>query len=194
MGKKQKKGRWLPVGIVLTVLVLVILVPAALLFLRFGSSNYPSDSLVTDGAYTVAYGYYRGIHFRSRAGVFAYEWDGDTAHRTITVPDEWNGKKVRTLGGFFGKGVPYPFAISFIPTEELLRSGETDEDGNVCFDFSLNIGRYVSEIEAQTDGTGNGYCVRVHAQCHEKNKTFYSEDGVLYRRSTGEPVAGFQYW
>lgn len=194
MERERKRGRWLPVGIVLIVLLLVILVPAALLFLGFASDNYPSDSLVTDGAYTVACGYYRGIHFRNRAGVFVYEWDGDPEHRTITIPDEWNGKKVRTLGGFFGKGVPYPFTISFLPTEETLRGGETDDDGTVYFDFTLNVGRYVSEITAQTDEPQDGYCIRVHAQCDEKNKTFYSEDGILYHRSTGEPVAGFQYW
>ena len=194
MKRERKRGRWLPVGIVLIVLMLVILVPAALLFLRFGSNNYPGDSLVTDGDYTVAYGYYRGIHLRNRAGVFVYEWDGDPGHRTITIPDEWNGKKVRTMGGYFGKGVPYPFAISFIPSEEALRSEETDGVGPVYFDFALNVGRYVSEITAQTDDIQDGYCIRVHAQCDEKNQTFYSENGILYRRSTGEAVAGFQYW
>ena len=65
--------------------------------------------------------------------------------------------------------------------------------------FTLHIGKYLEDIrfdlfqsEYGLDAQGREVLrhVTLYVDCDPENKTFYSENGVLYERATGKPVLG----
>ena len=45
------------------------------------------------------------------AGINSYMWDGDESHMDIVIPDEYDSRTIKKLGGYYGRGLPLPFYI-----------------------------------------------------------------------------------
>ena len=65
--------------------------------------------------------------------------------------------------------------------------------------FTVHIGKDLKEIQEEAFGSCYGFTAEGHevlyhitltVDCDPANKTFYSENGVLYERATGKPVLG----
>ena len=144
-----------------------------------------------------------------RGFVGAWQWDGDPNHMEITIPDTVYGRRITSLGGTEGRGMttceiryPSEWEIShyYVSSDEkrVLNQGKIVE-----LDFKIMLGKNISKIlfprfqqygEA-LDSFGNRvfYKPYVYITCSPENKTFYSEDGKLYYRKTGELVDRFFY-
>ena len=131
-------------------------------------------------------------------------WDLDPTHRSFDIADTVEGAKVERLGGYIGVGVPYPFRIepargadyvsSFDPSQESFDVPVTWQD----LEFTIYLGRELKEIARVTEvpyygvknlsGGIDFYRPVYRFVCDEGNETFYSRDGVLYKRSDDAPV------
>lgn len=141
-----------------------------------------------------------------------------TENMEITVPDEYDGKKVTRLGGYFGGGVPTPFVISVAELYindvsygkyggayhgDIEKFNITDEYTVEELPFVLNIGKNIKIIKnvemeiyyphLNEDGTVTFYHPVVYINCSEENRHFYSEDGRLYDKKTDELITDFDY-
>ncbi|MBR4941659.1 MAG: hypothetical protein IKZ19_06630 [Clostridia bacterium] len=150
--------------------------------------------------------------------VGGYTCEEYSENMEITVPDEYNGVPVTRLGGYFGRGVPTPFAIdisaSYIDDSKNGRLGVIvmDDSQNFCpgegdtlveLVFTLNIGKNLEVIEFvemgeyyphdNEDGSVTYYHPVVNVVCDEENEYFYSRDGKLYDKDTDMLVTGFSY-
>ena len=145
-----------------------------------------------------------------RAFAAEYYWNGDVSEDAliITVPDEFKGTQVTSLGGYIGTGVPTPFRI--VPSTQHPEKPETehadflaygsyepDSARQVSLEFTLNIGKNIKTINSVVggkfairaeDGSVTEYTIGFCVKCAEDNPTFYSKDGVLYRRSDDSRV------
>ena len=98
-------------------------------------------------------------------------WDGKSSE--ITIPDQYHGKPVTGLGGYYGTGAPVlcfvaPDNESYMPVEKV--------------QFTLNMGKYISEInEIEWEQFS-------WINCPKENRTFYSKDGILYARENNVVV------
>lgn len=140
---------------------------------------------------------------RSECFAGVYDWDGGEDTMTISIPDECDGYKVVSLGGFVGKGAPSAFDIhfpdsAFVETEDTIY---TDEQIITLYHFTLNIGKNVKDIANVGAAFLSGHeettvCVLplFTVTCSEDNKWFYSKDGKLYDRSTDALVNAFYYY
>ncbi len=143
-----------------------------------------------------------------KAIVDCWEWDGNKDNMEITIPDTCDGYQIVQLGGYIGYGPPGDFQIymprtwrAHIITSERLEMEEPYEI--VELDFIVNIGKNVTKIEQEiptrysrcdnADGSYTYYRVYAYVNCSEENPAFYSEDGRLYHRETGELVNKFLY-
>lgn len=80
------------------------------------------------------------------AFVTVYHWDGTEEGKKIDIPAQIDGKKVVSVGGFFGRGLPMPFQIDTaeafddIPGEWLnqLPEGKT-ADETIPLVFTVNV-------------------------------------------------------
>ena len=133
------------------------------------------------------------------AGV--YYWDGSESGMVINVPDEYDGHKVTSLGGFAGTGAPGAFGICIPDVDSLCRAETLPEDAAIRqLHFTLNIGKNLNDI-ALTDldyfqrntQTNEYYQILFTVNCAEENKTFYSKDGKLYWRADDALVDDFYY-
>ena len=149
------------------------------------------------------------------AMVYSWNWDGDPDNTVIEIPDKYEGKvKIDALGGPLGTNAPMG---SFqIETDCDLKFKGTDpekyKDVEVSFDevvFTLEIGENISKIHMnhndrddfqpnwvpieQEDGSVIFYRVYFEVECDDDNKTFYSEDGVLYQKKDNVKVGGILY-
>lgn len=141
------------------------------------------------------------------------EWDGDANSMEFTVPDEYDGYKVKCLGakgnpGFSGR--PSPFSV-FLPSElDGLNSlgaytfvpDDCTSENTINLNFTVNIGKSVSEIERirktalysygkRSNGqeeTIRYYNMNIYFNVDGENKTFYSQGGDIYYRSSGKKV------
>ena len=131
-------------------------------------------------------------------------WDLDPTHCSFDIADTVEGAKVYRLGGYIGVGVPYPFRVepergadyisSFDPSQESFDVPVTWQD----LEFTIYLGKEVNEIARVTEvpyfgirnasGGVDFYRPIDRFVCDEGNKTFYSRDGVLYKRSDDTPV------
>ena len=141
-----------------------------------------------------------------------------TENMEITVPDEYDGKKVTRLGGYFGRGASVPFGISV--AHVYMNAPAGDRFAMIFHDdltayrlgvayyeedvpFVLNIGRNVKSVEnvdlgrkyphINEDGSVTFYHPVVYINCSEENKNFYSENGKLYNKKTDELITDFDY-
>ena len=141
-----------------------------------------------------------------KAGVCGYTYDPSSGTNEISIPESFGDYPVKGLGGYVGKGAPCPFNIDVkgFPTIsgvglsggsfDWYIKGEGLEPEYV--DVVLNIGPNIREIYADQFGIVSGkklVIVRVYANCDSGNTSFYSENGILYRKN-GEVVDGFLYW
>ncbi len=137
----------------LLLLILSVLALAAL-------SGCNARDSVEDGCFK--YG-----HVRFPESYFAdcYYWDGNADTMEIFIPDEYNGVKIKQVGGYFGKGAPAPFTV--ILPENLSVQGDdtfTTEDERlvtdtdyITYSFTIHIGKNVKEFYGMSDsyyGTG----------------------------------------
>lgn len=131
----------------------------------------------------------------------AYYWDGSEDRMLVNVPDECNGYKVTSLGGFAGTGVPSPFGIQIPNTDMGYEEDLLPENAVVhplC--FTIHIGRNVDRLELTTmhyfyrdADTQEFYQILVTVHCSEENETFYSNNGKLYWWSDDSLVDSFFY-
>jgi len=133
-------------------------------------------------------------------------WDGGKSGTTYTIPDTYNDCAINSLGGFFGRGVPCPFAIEIAyegpdpkPETEKPDNFGTDAkelipaDSEVhIFQFVVNIGPKIEKIQCesndylcieQVDGSYYVSHPSVFLNVDLTNPTFYSKNGVMYNRS-----------
>lgn len=163
-----------------------------------------SYKLDDDGRFSMGY---------SKKNAFAsvYYWKRGE-DKTITVPDEYKGRKITALGGYIGTGVPCPFGIELcdIPydwrTEELdFRYGQIDASQCEDLVFTVVLGKYIKKIYRIDDGNftycgtettmENGqplYIVLYKVTCNfivsEENPYLYAVDGILYSKKTNKPI------
>ncbi len=138
-----------------------------------------------------------------------YNWDGDKDSMNINIPDKVDGYYIKALGGYTGRGFPTPFCV-LLPEklkEDAVLNCHSDTPGDVPIEelhFTINIGANIKELKNVNFKRyylyGNyiknfyGYSIAVSINCSEKNKTFYSKDGKLYRRSDDSLVDEFFYY
>ena len=166
-----------------------------------GCTGYDSSAVTEDNV----------SYYLSKSGKKAFaglvQWNGDLNDTSIEIRDTVNSAKVVSLGGFFGTGVPVPFAVepvldawsfltySYVPA---------DYGAAVFFEelpFTVRIGPSLQELRYQTEnpliGTRNedGNIVLrkpVYVfEADENNPVFASDHGVLIRRETGEAAEEF---
>ena len=197
--KRQKRRSWRR-GILLGMALLAK--PLLLGYLQTGSMGTE-----TDMAGDLLCGYNR---LTGEAFAAVYEWDGREETMDFTVPDTVFGYRVTALGGYVGRGAPYAFCVEL--PEDLGHIRESF-DGDlwdyalerypnaevVELPFTVHIGKDLKEIQEEAFGSCYGFTAEGHevlyhitltVDCDPANKTFYSENGVLYERATGKPVLG----
>lgn len=145
-----------------------------------------------------------------RAFLGVYHWDGQEETMDIPLPDEVFDCRVTALGGYFGRGVPVPFTVELPESlgrvqegfgEELWEDAlEANPDAEVVeLRFTAHVGRNprkvelarVTNVRVETpDGREVLYHITLSVNCDPRNRKFYSENGVLYDRKTGEAVLG----
>ncbi len=125
------------------------------------------------------------------------EWDGNTENMTFTVPDEYQGIKINSLGGSVGKGAPVLFSVT-VPeslhpevvsrTESEACVGAVNKD-TITYTFTVKLGKNIRNFEMFTykeyfmDENDNViYIVETKYECSEDNEYAYSKDGELYNK------------
>ena len=143
------------------------------------------------------------------------EWDG--GETSYTVPNEFMGYPVTTLGGYTGRGYPCPFGVR-ISRDAISYDTGWDERGYEVWHregdeyeiltFSVHIGANVKEFNGvmgkqylvnrieREDEEYEGdvlYKVVYYFTVDERNKTFYAENGKLFYHESGQEVSDFFY-
>jgi len=157
--------------------------------------------------------------FERAAFVSQYNCTEYVQNMEITIPDEYGGFPVTTLGGSTGTGYLCPFGISLASYVNTPKGSEFDspfsvvgdlddyefsEEYNVeCPVFRLVIGKNIEVIEhvemnnyyphINEDGSITLYHPVVYIICSEENEHFYSKDGKLYDKKTDELITEFAY-
>lgn len=171
MNKRKilKAVKWI-VGVSASVYVLFFL-----LFL-YNCSGW--SQLEEDGDFRIYYHKWSG-----NVLVGDYRWDGDENNTTVTIPDEADGKKINSLGGFIGRGSPLLFYVNL--TDSVKKSGE--------YNFTVKLGENIKHVyrflytDEFTDINGElKYKVNYYYEVSEDNKWIYSKDGKLYDKKTDE--------
>ena len=148
----------------------------------------------------------------SRAFAASYEWDGDMSEegRRVVIPETVDGCTVKKLGGYFGRGLPMPFGLSYRSENPDGTLPVLNEEAPEPLVFTLVINRSLSEIENVRLGQGsdgNGpdrlyrkeegglrlYEIYWRAEADEENPDFYVKEGRLYGKKGDTPVNDF-YW
>ncbi len=136
------------------------------------------SQLEEDGAFRIYYHKWSG-----NVLVGDYCWDGDENNMTVTIPDEADGKKINSLGGFIGRGAPLLFRINL--PDSIEKNGE--------YNFTVKLGENIKQvyrflyIDEFTDINGESICViNYYYEVSENNKWIYSKDGKLYDKKTDE--------
>ncbi len=152
--------------------------------------------------------------------VSAYNWDGSQESINIVIPEEYNGNKITSLGGYYGRGVPCSFAVE--PVESFKNSLCSDanlwgysnilEDiGSVetkYFNFNIHISKNIEQIDIHNLNSiyigenvdGQNHIIKIvlvflyNITCDEQNEEFYSKDGKLYYRETDALVSDIFYY
>lgn len=203
--KRQKhlsRRRGILLGMALLLTLVLLARPLLTAYLKTGAMG-----METDLAGDLLCGYNR---LTGEAFAAVYEWDGREETLDFTVPDTVFGYRVTALGGYVGRGAPYAFTVELPERFGHLRESFDTEDWDfarekhpnaevVELPFTVHIGRNLEEIREAAFGSCYGftpegkevlYHITLTVDCDPENKTFYSENGVLYDRKTGEAVLG----
>ncbi|MCM1546659.1 MAG: hypothetical protein NC033_06475 [Clostridiales bacterium] len=143
------------------------------------------------------------------------EWDGDMNSMEFTVPDEYNGYKVKCLGakgnpGFTGNpgsfGVRLPNKIGGYESivKCMYEPGDANPENTTDLNFTVYIGKFVDELEQIENGGLYGYGVndiggvgdkvehyyrvKITYVINSDNSAFYSQDGDIYYKSNNKKV------
>lgn len=203
--KRQKRRSWRR-GILLGMALLLglALLARPLLMIWFYTGSFGAK---TDMAGDLLCGYNR---LTGEAFAAVYEWDGREETMDFTVPDTVFGYRVTALGGYVGRGAPYAFTVELPESFGHTREGFGEDLWDyarekypnaevVELPFTVHIGKDLEEIRQELFGSCYGFTTEGHevlyhvtltVDCDPENKTFYSENGVLYDRETGEAVLG----
>ena len=187
------------------------------LFVFGGCSLSYSGEETEDGRFFIGYS---KVEKRAFVGMITVEADENGA--IITVPDEYKGFPLTTLGGEIGRGYPCPFAITVdLPAEynEYVQAQKTfsasyagfDETGDgwetiaVTVRLGVNVTKaqwvdgyasYTGIFKTLEDGTEIRdilYHAIMHFEVDEANKVFYADEGKLYFKSNSRLVEGIDY-
>ncbi|MGN0817749.1 MAG: hypothetical protein ACI4L9_02155 [Candidatus Coproplasma sp.] len=188
--------------------ICLTLVLSAFLTLFCGCSLFYSVAVSADGIF------HYGVS-KSDAFFIAYEWDGTEEGKTLIIPDEFNGVPVTRLGGYTGTGYPCPFSIwlpesysndsscglseDFFKNQEIVDQWFPNGYEIIEITFTVVLGKNIKSLY-YTDLDNNYFQFTTEGQptklykvicaysCSENNSRFYSQDGVLYEKSTGKPA------
>ena len=203
--KRQKRRSWrrgILLGMALLLALALLAKPLLLGYLQTGSMGTE-----TDMAGDLLCGYNR---LTGEAFAAGYEWDGREETMDFTVPDTVFGYRVTALGGYVGRGAPYAFTVELPEGFGHTREGFGEDLWDYALEkypnaevvelpFTVHIGKDLKEIQEEAFGSCYGFTAEGHevlyhitltVDCDPANKTFYSENGVLYERATGKPVLG----
>lgn len=203
--KRQKRRSWrrgILLGMALLLGLALLARPLLMGYLKTGAMGTE-----TDLAGDLLCGYNR---LTGEAFAAVYEWDGREETMDFTVPDTVFGYRVTALGGYVGRGAPYAFTVELPESFGHTREGFGEDLWDyarekypnaevVELPFTVHIGKDLEEIRQElfgsyysftTEGHEVLYHVTLTVDCDPENKTFYSENGVLYDRETGEAVLG----
>ncbi|MDE7373129.1 MAG: hypothetical protein K2N18_03610 [Clostridia bacterium] len=186
--------------------VLTAVLLCGVLCFLFTACNTSKYLETVDGTYLIGYGNYAGRD-KGKAYVGTLTYDGE--HNEFTIPDEYKGRKITTLGGYHGTGSPCPFGIDITVALSEYKGYIkiiVDDDPNakhIPIEFTVRLGRNVSEIANShekcyyqaTNSEGKNVLTYVvyHFAVDENNPVYYSEDGKLYYRKDGSLVDEFFY-
>lgn len=120
------------------------LVLGVLLVVLMCSCSLDYSEQADEGNFSYAYG-------KKTAFVTCYRWDGTEEGRTIVIPEEYDGRRVVAVGGFFGRGLPMPFTVDisgYFPEDvrwvTASEAGAADE--TIKLDFTLVLPDRTEEI------------------------------------------------
>ena len=174
----QQKGG-MDVKAAIRIISVLILIPVTyLIVMLFASTGW--ERIGEDVNFVADYHKWTG-----NVVISDYYWDGSENDLTVIVPDEVDGKKIKSLGGNFGGRPPVVFKIN------LPESIEKGGDRVVTVKLGKNIKnadyfvyrtQYVNKVRKVE------YSVIYYYECSEDNKWIYSEDGHLYDKKTGEEI------
>lgn len=144
---------------------------------------------------------------KNKAFLASYTWDGSEEGMNIVTPNDYNSVIITGLGGYTGRGVPSPCMITLSSEAQMQLCSDATKwyyashtanmnDADVQYlHFQLHVGEHIKEIENLSMGgiilasyEENGeekysvFVLTCYVTCDEANKTFYSNDGKLYRR------------
>ena len=145
--------------------------------------------------------YYNKVTKSCIAGNF--EWDGNNENMIFTVPDEYDGIKIKSLGGVVGKGAPVLFCVKIPESlhQDAVYSTESEEcvgvinEDTVTYNFTVKLGKNIRNFEKFTykeyfmDANDNVvYIVEIKYECTTENEWSYAEDGKLYDKNTDQLI------
>ena len=156
----------------------------------------------------------------NNAFLASYHWDGSDEAKNIVIPEEYQGIPITDLGGYYGRGVPCAFGVSFSESlqnefcseanEWFVSNTYEDIEGveTIYLNFNLHISKNIKQITAHTldifyEGmysNGEDYHPIImvvplyNITCDEDNDTFYSENGKLYYKNDDALVADVLYY
>ncbi|MDE6677061.1 MAG: hypothetical protein K2K12_05065 [Clostridia bacterium] len=138
----------------------------------------------------------------------SYEWDGTEQACAFEIPDTFSRVPVTQLGGWVGRGVPSPFGVRFPYEYNALSKRDLDDTEFLASEFpegyevqklvfTVRLGKNVKNLEyideciyyqEGSDAPTVLIVPELYFECSEENKTFYSENGILYLRKTDAPA------
>ncbi|MBE6122719.1 MAG: hypothetical protein E7190_08390 [Erysipelotrichaceae bacterium] len=150
---------------------------------------------------------YENTHFYisgngKNASAAEYIWDMNPEHTDIIIPDKADGVRVTALGGYNSSGDPAPFMIMPGNDDYIWTASVPSPENYLCpvfwqdLVFTVHVGKNVTEFARASDDGYYGirddygnlifYHPVCYFECDSDNRTFYSEEGRLYERKTGD--------
>lgn len=96
----------------------------------------------SEGSFSFAYG-------KKKAFVTEYRWDGSEENMTIAIPEEYDGRTVVAVGGFYGRGLPMPFTVDlsgYFPEDIQWADDAAVPDETVELYFTLILPKSVEDV------------------------------------------------
>lgn len=133
-----------------------------------------------------------------------YQWDEKEKNITINIPDEVDGYKVESLGGFVDIGGRYPFAI-YPPYDENAAFSESEEETeeDIVYEkipVTIRLGKNVKELQlidmqGYYEGEENTYKFIVKFEIDEENPYFKADENgkLIYSEYSPEYIDYFYY-
>lgn len=123
-----------------------------------------------------------------KAFIGDYIWDGDLNNTIINIPEEYEGCRVTSLGGYYGSGAPIPFTV-FCDNHSQYLDDVSNINNVIEVQFTINLTKYIEKVrttptldEYYIDSDNNIYHYTYYYNCPSDNEVFYSVDGKLYNK------------